>query len=320
MTRQFFTWTILLTSIIAHGQITLSDFDNLYTNFQEKKKEVKANKIKLLKVYSYKNDNSKKGKLVLQENYDMNGNITSKTDHHYIRYKDVEEISYSYDSLARIQKIISKTSFSRGWITYTSLTYDKDKVKFIVTDFGSPTELKFDTFYYAYYPDGKIKSRTERRYSNAYHNYYPLKPLYYHYNNFGDAYLDSKERDTIFDFKIRDKNGCEIGYTDTTYSKFKMWRDSLCNLLQFTEETFIDNKWVVIGQGKIKYDNKNRIIEDKYYYCRRQIFSRCTGKLKLLNHFKYEYNNNGLPIKEISYNERGQIIEVKKYVYEFYPN
>lgn len=312
-----------LLSVFIHSSFaqtkTWHSVDNLPVELKHESEAIKFNNLKSHKVYSSKKDNNNRKKLMLTETYDSNGNITCKIDHHYYRYKDHDKVNYSYDNEGRIKKITDSTSFSDGFVHYIFFNYTDNKVSSIVKAFDKTENTKFDTSYFSYFPDGRKKTKTETRYNRTAQSYYSLGTLYYHYNQYGDIYVDHESRDTIFGaMTIKDKNGCVIGYTDTINDgKYTMVCDSLCNVIYYNWELRGENNWVYIDRVESKYVGTNQV-ELKSYECPRNILSRCSGKLKLKYWIKYEYDNRGLLSKETYYNKRGRKVEIKKHIYETY--
>lgn len=318
MTRLIICLLFLVSTNHLFGQMFPSRFDDLYADSKAKKEEAKSNNIKTVAVYSYKNEHAKNGKLVSLETYAANGNIANWTSHHYIRYKDVDETTYYYDSLERVKKIISKTSFSDGFMHYVELVYGSDnKVSYILSDF-SPSVFLCDTTKYFYFDDGRIKAKIVIPHSTKFitlSNAPAPDTSYYHYDEFGGKWVNRNKFDTV-DYAIRNKNGCLIGYKDSSDTKRTRICDSLCNVLQYKEEVFKEGKWIVVNLTNCKYDGK-KITERKSYVCRTNKFG-CIGELKFEQHTKYEFTDKGLLSKETRLNRKGKAIEVEKYIYETY--
>lgn len=327
MTRLIICLLFLVPTSPLLGQThSGSTYERILADLKAANEEAKTNNLKTVKIFSNKNEHETNGKLIISKSYNELGSIVNKIHHRFIRYKDTESTTYHYDSLNRIIKVISLTTFSKGFITYTGFFYDTDsRVDFIIHDSNKPAELKFDTIRYSYFEDGRIKSRIDKLFNNekrfhidpdtSYFFYYGLDTFYYHYDKLGYRVINLNKVDTL-DYVIRDRNGCIIGHRDTSIYKTTYIRDSLCNELQYKSEVKKDGKWFLDYFADFKYADK-KIIEEAYYYYDRRYYQR-TGKLKLANHNKYEYNDKGLVTKKIHLNNKGKIIEVEKYVYETY--
>jgi len=280
------------------------------TYFKSIGKEKKSKNLKSMIVNS-KRGISKKSKIDLIEYYDSNGNIIYRKSHPFYNQHNYREETFSFDSSGRISKIIRSESFRRHDMVCTDLVYsESERVKFVITSEGNPNELKYDTIEYSYFPDSKIKYRTIRNRWDA------KDTFFYHYNSFGDIYIDDKARDTVFNFKIRNGNGCVIGFRDTSSERITIEKDSFCNRLKYNREILVNSKWILITKEEYRY-NRNFLLEEKYYKCGKQLHDKCRGKLKMETHKKFEYDNSGNIYRVRSYNAKGKIIETQEFTYEY---
>jgi hypothetical protein len=297
----------------SFGQFTLNGFDEFG---KSKNVAAKLNHLKTVKAYSFSNKFSKKGKLILQENYDTLGNITSRVDHHYYRYKDFEETTYAYDTVGRIQNIVSKVSFSGGYVHYYGLSYGtNNRINYTISDFGMPDKLIFDTLHYSYFEDGRINYKWKRKYEFGVLS--GVDTSYYNYNNYGNALISRNKQADTHDFAIRDQNGCMIGYKDTSEEKYTQRCDSLCRVLSYKDEILSAGKWITIGLGEFQYSGEN-LVEEKHYLNSRKILDCGKARIKFDNWIKYEYDQRGFLIRETEFTKSGKVKTIQKYVYESY--
>jgi hypothetical protein len=292
-------------------------FESDYQNFITKISSAKTNHFKSISIFMYKNGKTENEKLFSKEIYSENGNITSKLEH-YDDYKYYKETSFTYDKRNLLTKIVTKSNFQPEYFQVTEIGYnDKGQLSYIMTLYTKLENPKFDTLYYSYNDNGSI-----------HYKFWSSKrdTTYYHYDMKGDIINTSKNPIDLTDTRILDKYGCYIGDKkdtiinggrDETYFKTTYVCDTACNVLIRTEELYRKGKWVLYSTENNKYENGN-LVEEKVCQCKSSLLDRCKGKIKFRYNTKYEYTDNRFLNKTTDFNEKGKIIEVRKYVREVY--
>lgn len=296
------------------------NYDILVEQHLEKRNKIKSHNLKALSVISHKNGNLNKTKLILEETYDRNGNISKCVKRNFKKQKVKKEFYYEYDSLKRIKKIVSKNSYSKTNKETIELTYEnqKSQLKFIVKYYGDLIELSRDTLFYQYHSDGRIKLRIDKSqsYNNRTNKIQTYKLTYYKFDTSGKKFRVKELKDTLIDNTVRDENNCIIR-TVSNHNKTYFIKDSLCTTLQFIDEVWNDGECIAIFKGVYSYDQNYNLTEYKEYECIKNEQNTCS-EFKLVLHFKYEYINLDLLTKKIKLNEKGKIINIDSYNYEYY--
>jgi len=299
-------------TISLHGQTY--QFEGWFEEATDKISTAKTNHLKNIAVYSYKNENDKRGRLYLNEEYDISGHILKTIKHQSHRYN--ETIYYSYNLAGRLIGMDRKTDFSKNYYDKTIISYkDNGDIKYIMSDFGTDeifmmdtTFYFYDTLFYFYNTNGTIDFR-----------YFSSRKdtIFHHYNIFGEMINNTNSRSDTTDTRIIDKNRCVIGNTDTTDNRIKITCDEMCNQLTYTYESKIEGKWLKSLYFEYRYNN-NQLVEVKDYYDPGRRLKKNWGNLKLHHHYKLEYNDQGLLQKKTFYNRHGKVIEIRKYSYDYY--
>ena len=276
-------------------------------DFIAKIDSAKKNKYKIINEIDYKSSKGGKGELTSTENYTVIGNIKTRIEY-YSHHKVKSKTDFYYDENNRLCKMLKQFEGTDNYHFITKVGYNEiGQVAYMLSKFTNLEYPSFDTVQFNYNPNGTLGSRF-------------MSPLadstFYHYDDKGDLIKGSSLKDDTIDNRILDKNGCVVQHKIDTSFREIMERDSLCNLLSFTQEQYEHGKWIIDHKMSYKYVGKT-IVEATLYTPRYPIIGN-NFKLAWHDDTRFEYNANGSLDKEISLSKKGKVIRVRKYVYETY--
>lgn len=272
----------------------------------------KSNKFKTFSVISFNNEKSKNGKIKSIEEYDSNGKIVNRKEY-YSSASGYWTSVFGYDSLNFLINVYTTYSNPKDYYTTMNIGIGSNgKAKYIVE--GNQKHLVLgDTLHYCYNGDGAIR-----------YKYFSGRgdTIYYHYEDNGRLRKFSRKSYDTEENRLFDKNGCITGYTDFLDSDGYGYEtiyecDSLCNITSRIMKWHQDGIGTITDKGEYKYEN-GRLVEAVEYQCPKSDYTKCKGELRFWYHTKYEYYDNGLLKQEKSYNKAGKLIEVVKYIYDYY--
>lgn len=281
-----------------HGKVYLNELNDLLTRTAI----AKDLHVKSIRTYETYGEKTKGGKLIREELYSENGNLTSKFERIYTR-KRKRIFQFDYNDKNQLIEIRSFASFSKNFHKVIRLEWDNEnRLRDVYSDNQFKNRpLEFDTAHFVYRKNETLK-RIE----------FPQKgeTLYNHYNEYGKY---TKYSSDIFDTiatilpkdtcKPKDENLfliCNNNDTSTcVYYCYHNCYDGRCNLVEECMSIYYND----------------RLLEQRCLHCYKR---NCKGKTYFSHHTIYEYDSNGLYINEIKKNKNGKTKKTQYSIIDYY--
>lgn len=284
------------------GQVNYNDpQDRLYYDFKTINDRAKTHHFKTINISEFDSE-SDTGRFSWQQIYDTSGKLIN------VRWyygNLVNNSAYLYDSLGRIKKILG--GFEPNYY-YTEI-FSKD-AELVYGENNLITSIKTrneKTYHYSYYKNGRIKFKIG-----------PMNDTFFYiYRKDGSSNRYKKRKNIAIDTtdkSILNNYGCNIGWKDTSYTKYTRICDSNCRVLRWKSEIKLDGKWVVDEMSSFHYENDTLITEIKYLHTQ---YRRYKKPKYIIRKISYQYNSKGCLSQIFETNNRGYW-KITKYEYDYF--
>lgn len=290
-------------------QVNLSAIDALVNDtlaiheyFQMLNEDSKNHRIKTISVFESRKEDSKSIRKTFIK-YDSTGRQLTKVEHRYRKKKDSSIIQFLYDKHGNITEGLRDVSFIED---YYDAFFKYDSLNQVLECKNGKTIFKFG--YLANDKKDWLSIFNESPYNAPDAS---AQKFYYNYNENGlMVSITNTTKDTLVKF-LRNEHG-KVVYKnsfDIWSDQFKYENDRLIESFSF-RHNYESQDSTIMEVCSYEYDNDGLLKQMNYS----ETFTRDKSSFQYL----YEYNSRGLICQRKTLNNKGKVVKVLKYEYEFY--